>query len=359
MVTHRERHRRLLTQVIEWWDNDVTRLRVIKVVFWIMFLGSVSGTIYAWWKGSLPAWAVSAYVTFAATLVFATFSYAIKYASENEKRSFLYSVRSDQVEQWRFERNVLLEFARYCACDTFGHPWAATDNVIGGTIRSKLTHATWPRVNVGQILREDIRESVKDVHRTPSEAGFETIDLDFVAYSAETFIEITREIVAEIERTATQAAFSGRVRVRILTRDTSPGVEWLVPLTAEERRDVRYRDELSVRFTNVRKSALGEFEDGLRDVLAASRVEFQVKGYRVEPLLKGILVNKRKGVFGLYAIDELRSPKGWDYSGHAVAMCRADLDGKGFDGLAARFFNTWFEGVWSSTAFAHALTYRD
>lgn len=359
MTRDNKRQRRVLLQVIDWWDNDANRLRVIKSVFWIMFLGSISGTLYAWSKGSLPAWAISAYVTFATTLVFATFSYAIKYTGELEKQSFLYSIRSDQIEQWRFERDVLLEFARYCACDTFGHPWSEADNLLRGSVRSTVRRGGWPRVDAADVLRKDIRSCLNPgapVNAPPLGAALE---LDLVAYSSETFIELSREIVGEIEVARRVDGFDGPVHVRVLTRDTSDESDWLVPLTREQRRDGEYRDELSIRFTNVRKSALGEFEDSLKDVLSPDQVEFQVKGYRLEPLLKGILVNHQKGVFGLYSIDDLRSPKGWDYSGHAVAMCRADIEGKGFESLAGRFLAEWFDGVWSDNHRAHVLQYRD
>lgn len=356
--------RKVLLEVANWWENDRNRLRVIKFIFWLMFGGSVSGTLYAWWQGALPAWAISAYVTFAATLVFATFMYAIKHSSDQEKRSFLYTIRKGQLPQWRLEREMLAEFARYCACHTSGVKWSAASEVVPRNVRSKIATALWPTVNVASVLRGDIENIIAHIDTGgataqvgPPDPG--DLQLDLVAYSSETFIALSREIVNCIEGLTKSVSWKGRVRVRVLIRDMADGYDWLVPVTREERRDNEYASELRVRFTNVRKSCLGEFSEGLKEVLAPDRVDFQVRGYRLEPLVKGVLVNRARGVFGLYGIDELRSPVGWDFSGHAVTMCRADSGGEGYDVLAARFFTEWFENVWKDHQVSRAVDEGD
>jgi len=203
-------------------------------------------------------------------------------------------------------------------------------------------------------------EAAKQTGQSPGDDDL-VLSIDFVAYSAETLINLSRDISAEIDDVVQEsvqgahAPYEGLIRIRILIRDTTEGYEWLVPLATEHEKDREYATDLRTRFRNVQRSALKEFQESLKDIISPKQVDFHIRGYRLEPLVKGVMVDRSKGIFGLYTVDDLRDPEGWDYSGHAVTMCPCDKNGDFVQATCADFFRRWFELLWDNNQFTKSL----
>jgi len=371
-MTEIDQNRRLLQQSIDWWEADRNRLTAIRVLAYGLFLGSIAGTIYAGVKGSLPLWGVTVYVFFAVELVFLTFMYAIRHSGQEEIRRAVFDLRVSRLPQWQFERGMLFEFARIAACQAAGvdpHPPATSS----GRARSTNKKRPIPGVDGNEEVRALVRGEIHKMLGTDSygeggeeDAALEAIhqdsepqaknamepakqlSLSFVAYSSETFIELSREIADEIDNVlnSSDKSFDADIHVRVLVRDTSPSHQWLVPLARKERDDNEYGGELRTRFDNVRRSALKEFEESLKNLFPPRHVTFSVRGYRMEPLLKGVMVNATNGILGIYSVSDLKDPEGWDYSGHGIEFVKANVDGDTFEQAAAEFFNSWFDLAW-------------
>jgi hypothetical protein len=352
--------RRLLRQTVDWWEADRNRLFVIRAIAYLLLAGSIAGTIYSGITGVLPVWAATLYVFFAVQLVFMTFMYAIKHSSLEEVRRAVLEIRRGRLVQWEFERTMLAEFARFAACTSAGlDPTVPPPRTRRGRlIRSKPPVPAV--VDKAQEVRELTRRAL-EARATPDPALTEPLQISFMAYSAETIIDLSREILAELDEQLgddSRSLVTQAVAVRVLVRDTSDDHEWLVPLAENERDDEEYAADLRTRFRNVQRSALKEFEDGLKDIVPPRDVRFEVRGYRLEPLIKGIVFDGSEGMFGLYAIDELRDPDGWDYSGHAVDLCRVARGGEYFESVAFDFFSEWFEALWENDRYSHPLAHR-
>jgi len=335
-------------------------------VAYILFAGSVAATIYSGIKGVLPLWAFTLYGAFAIQLVFMTFMYAIKHSGAEEIRRSLYSLRRERVTEWKFTSEMLAEFARFAFCTSSGLDPAPLPPPGLTPRKLRQRKAPWPTVDISAQICKDVRSSLeskieeirkaRDENRRPDEKSL-LLELDFIAYSAETLIVLSREITAEIDDIlqASDVRFDGHVSVRVLIRDTTESSEWLVPLAVEEDKDIEYAADLRTRFRNVQRSALREFHEALKDILAPKQVDFRVRGYRVEPLVKGVLVDGSKGLFGLYTVSPLKDPDGWDYSGHAVTMCPCDVNGDFVQSTARKFLKDWFDMLWSSSGLTRSL----
>ena len=341
-----------------WWDADRNRLRIIRSLAYGLFIASAAGTIYSGVKGVLPTWALTLYATFAVQLVFLTFMYAIRHSGAEDIRHSKYSLRRERVVQWNLEREMLAEFTRFAFC---------VSNSIN-PLTPMITTAThrrlgsrkpvWPAVDstkevclyAKEALTHKLTEidNAKQSSQRPDERHL-SLELDFLAYSAETLINLSREVTAELEDVLqTFPKYDGTVRVRILVRDTTETSDWLIPLALDEERDLEYARDLRTRFKNVRQSALKEFQGSLKDIFQSKNVDFRVRGYITEPLIKGVLVDGERGVFGVYTVDELKDPEGWDYSGHAVTMCNCDIAGDFVQSASALFFKKSFNELWDS-----------
>ncbi len=360
-----QRHNKLLRRAVDWWESDRSRLILIRIVWYLLFAASVSGTVYAAWKGALPAWALTLYAFFVVQLVFMTFMYAIKHSGLQELRGALFALRRQRLVQWEFERAMLAEFVRFAACTSAGiNPTPA----VSKPNRRRLVRSKPPLPaveNRSEETRRLIRQAVQARATHPDAAGTaepsrkEPIVIKFLAYSAETLIGLSRDIVAQLDDTLSEECrLEEDLEVRVLIRDISGDHDWLVPLAVNEREDAEYAEDLRVRFRNVQRSALKEFEDGLRDVLPPRQVKFDVRGYRLEPLLKGLVVDDREGMVGLYAIDDLRNPTGWDYSGHAVDLCRVTAGGSYFENTGLQMYNDWFDKVWEDDHLSRNVNHR-
>ncbi len=362
MARSSKSQRRLLREASDWWDNDRNRLLVIRTTAYVLFAVSIAGTVYAGVNGDLPPWAMSLYVAFAIQLVFMTFMYAIRHSGEQELTRKIYTLRTHRVGQWVSERELLAELVRYAACSSAGvDPLQPALGSNQATRRSRKQKTPWPNVNAAEVVCASIREAVEHQLSSPS-AGTagnrEPIRIDFVAYSAETLISLSREILVELEEIRDEKkTLEIPVAVRILVRDTGEDSTWLVPLARDEARDIEYFDELRVRFRNVQFSALGEFEDGLAGILTPRNVDFTVRGYELEPFIKGLQVQRSGGVIGFYTVDELRNPEGWDYSGHGVPLCSMKSNGSYFEDLSASVFKRWFDEVWDDRTLCRNLDF--
>jgi hypothetical protein len=356
-----ERNRRLLVDVSDWWASDRNRLVTIRVIAYGLFLGSIAGTIYSGIKGALPLWAVTLYIFFAVQLVFLTFMYAIRHSGRAEVRRAQHDLRTRRVQQWEFERAMLAEFTRVSACLSAGI--SPDPEVVrqrrGGLVVQKLP---LPSVdNKNQQSRLLLRDAVL-VHLKPLDQSDDlekaasarplrskSIEIDFIAYSSETLIELSREMSSELDDILADA--DGKLddvdfHIRILVRDTSPEHEWLIPLARHESADEDYAADLRTRFRNVQRSELRRFEEALKNLTSPGQVHFSVRGYWTEPLIKGIMVNRTRGLFGIYTISGLQDPVGWDYSGHDIDFCLVDVGGSVFERTGANLFNDWFEVLW-------------
>jgi hypothetical protein len=335
-----------------------------------LFAASVAGTIYSAIKGVLPVWAITIYVSFAVQLTFMTFMYAIRHSGAEEIRRSIYDLRRQRVDQWQFEREMLAEFSRYAFCTA--HNVDPKPISQSGARRSRLrpNKAPWPTENptaeICKYVRDALKSKIEHVQaakqrrESPDDQDL-ILGIDFIAYSSETLINLSRDISAEIDEVVQDSLhqfhsrFEGIIKVRILIRDTTQGYEWLVPLATEEQKDKEYAADLRTRFKNVQRSALKEFQESLKDVVSPKQVDFHVRGYRLEPLIKGVLVDGSKGIFGLYTVDDLKDPQGWDYSGHAVTMCPCDRDGEFVSATAAHFLKRWFDLLWENNQFTKSL----
>jgi hypothetical protein len=351
--------RRILREAVDWWEADRNRLLVIRCTAYLLLAASIVGTIYSGVTGVLPVWAATLYVFFAVQLVFMTFMYAIKHSSHEEVRRAVLEIRRSRLIQWEFERTMLAEFARFAACTTAGlDPTVPTSRIRRGRlVRSKPPVPAV--VDKAQEVRELTRRAV-EARVAPDPVLTDPIQISFIAYSAETIIELSREILAELDEQLgddSRTLVTQAVSVRVLVRDTSDDHDWLVPLAENEREDEEYAADLRTRFRNVQRSALKEFEDGLKDIVPPREVRFEVRGYRLEPLIKGIVFDGSEGMFGLYAIDDLRDPDGWDYSGHAVDLCRIASSGAYFESVGFQFFSEWYEALWENDRYSRTLSH--
>jgi hypothetical protein len=357
-----ERNRQILLEMSQWWQSDRNRLMAIRILAYGLFFCSIGGTVYAGIKGALPLWAVTLYVFFAIQLVFLTFMYAIQHSGRTEIRRAMFDHRLRRQQQWEFERGMLAEFTRLTACLSAGI--SPTPSVIrpkrGGLIVQKLPLPAVENKNaeVRALIRQAIEPhlvetsegtSSDDASRSRMAAGQKRIDLEFIAYSSETLIELSREMTDELDDMLAFA--TGNINdvdfhVRILIRSTSPDHEWLIPLARHEHSDEEYAADLRTRFRNVQRSELKRFEETLKNLTSPGQVHFLVRGYWTEPLVKGLMVNNTQGLFGIYTISSLQDPPGWDYSGHDIDFCRADANGTEFERAAATSFNEWFNLLW-------------
>ncbi len=351
---------------MDWWESDRSRLVVIRIIWLLLFFFSVGGTGYAAWKGALPAWALTLYVFFAVQLVFMTFMYAIKHSGLEEVRNAIFRLRRHNLVQWEFERAMLAEFVRFAACTSAGLD-PTSPPVRGNRRRLVRSKPPLPAVeNRSEEARALIKRAVharakegSDSEPPPDVSRTGPVTIKFLAYSAETLIGLSRDMVAQLDDTLSEECrLAEDLEVRILVRDLASDHGWLVPLAMDEREDVEYADDLRTRFRNVQRSALKEFEDGLREVLPPAQVQFHVRGYRLEPLFKGLLVDDCEGMLGLYAIDDLRNPTGWDYSGHAVDLCRVGDSSSYFETTALKAFRSWFDKLWDDDYLSRAVNHR-
>jgi hypothetical protein len=356
-----ERNRRLLIRATDWWEEDRNRLGIIRFLAYALFLTSIIGTIYSGIKGALPIWAVTLYVLFAVELVFLTFMYAIRHSGKAEIRRAIFDLRLKRQSEWEFQRAMLAEFTRLTACLSAGIDPTMPDphSRRGRLVVHKLP---LPSVDKHEEAKALIRAAVMRFvpeqnpagsnvteHPRASEPDAKRIDLQFIAYSSETLIELSRTMMSELDDilTSSDLRLDGvEIHVRILIRDTSPDTEWMIPLARSERADQEYAADLRTRFRNVQRSELKRFEETLKDLTSQRQVHFLVRGYQAEPLIKGIMVDGYRGMFGIYTVSDLQDPPGWDYSGHDIDFCRAAKDGNQFESAAAQFFNDWFELMW-------------
>jgi len=355
------KNRKVMLSAINWWEEESSRLKVIRIIAYLLFAASISGTIYAAVKGALPAWGVTLYVFFAVELVFLTFMYAIRHSGDAEIRRSIFELRLKREMQWEFERSMLAEFVRLTACLTSGIDPELRPPLSqrGRRVAPKLP---FPTVDRNEEAKELIRQAVEPYFKNalqdslPSEqleatvANSNEISLDFIAYSSETLIELSRDMTAELDEllSSGDGTLDGvDIHVRILVRDTSPDGQWLIPLARNDAADAEYAADLRTRFRNVQRSELKRFEETLKNLVAPKQVHFFVRGYRVEPLFKGIMLNQSRGMFGLYKISDLQDPSGWDYSGHDIDFCRIEQEGGSFQTAVIHFFNDWFELMWN------------
>jgi len=340
-----------------WWETDRNRLAIIRFVAYALFAASVAGTVYSAIKSVLPTWAVTLYAAFAVQLVFMTFMYAIKHSGEEDIRHALYLLRAERVAEWKLERDMLAELARFAFCTSSS---IDPGNSLSSASPRRLgaRKPIWPPVDtrkeVCRLTRQALETKIANIEdarvndRPPAESDL-LLQIDFIAYSAETLISLSRDVTAEMDDLLQGSTrYEGSIRVRILVRDTSESSEWLVPIALDQHRDVQYASDLRTRFRNVRQSALREFEESLKVLFSPKQVHFHVRGYRTEPLIKGILIDGVEGIFGLYTIDELKNPDGWDYSGHAVTMSPCNIAGDFVQSTAAYFYKVSFNQLWES-----------
>lgn len=348
-----------------WWESDRNRVRLIRSLAYFLFAASISGTIYSGIQNVLPTWAITLYVAFAVQFVFMTFMYAIKHSGVEEIRRAVYDLRHENIEQWDFERRMLAEFARYAFCTVHDVDPAPTPPSTTRSSR-RARKLPWPSIQSSDVICSYTREALdtKLAAIREASASHSTVDeshlvltIDFIAYSAETLINLSRDICAELEDALSESdtRFTGTVKVRILIRDTDDINGWLVPLANDPEKDREYDSSLRTRFQNVQKSALREFQENLRDIIAPKQVEFRVRGYHTEPLLKGILIDGTKGLFGLYTISELRDPDGWDYSGHSVVMCPCNTQGNYVESTSANLLSQHFGWLWENRGLTRPL----
>ena len=100
------KNRKIILSAINWWDEESSRLQIIRIIAYLLFAASISGTIYAAIKGALPAWGVTLYVFFAVELVFLTFMYAIRHSGDVEIKRAIFDLRLKREMQWEFERSM-------------------------------------------------------------------------------------------------------------------------------------------------------------------------------------------------------------------------------------------------------------
>lgn len=358
------RDRSLLRATAAWWETDRHRLRLIRTVAYLLFIASIAGTVYSGIRGVLPVWAITLYAAFAIQFIFMTFMYAIKHSGEEEIRHSIYALRRERVPEWQFQTEMVAEFARIVFCTE--HRIDPAPPTPTGLSQLRQRKALWPAIDstaeTCKYARAALEEKLNNIQavqtekRPPSDESL-ALRLDFIAYSSETLITLSREVAAELDDVlqSTGTRYDGQIIVRVLIRDTSDSSQWLVPLAIDEEKDGEYASDLRTRFRNVSRSALREFQESLKDIFSSKQVDFRVRGYRLEPLVKGVLIDAKKGVFGLYTVSPLKDPDGWDYSGHAVTMCPCNVEGSFVESTAAGFLKSWFDLLWNSSHLSRSL----
>jgi hypothetical protein len=368
-MPQQQRQQSLLRTVAVWWESDSNRLRVIRVNAYGLLAASVAGSIYGAIRGVLPIWAITIYVAFVVQLTFMTFMYAIRHSGAEEIHRSVYELRRRNLPAWRFEREMLAEFAGFAFCTSHGIDPGPADLARRSSHRLRQAHIPWPQVDaVAEACRYVREQLVVKMGLTPDSVYTSTSDnnvdqvllIDLIAYSAETLINLTRGICLEIddvqrEIQGNEASFEGKIRVRVLIRDHRETLEWLLPLATDILNDSSYSHELRTRFRNVQRSALREFQESLIETTSLQQVDFQVRGYFTEPLIKGVMVDRSRGLLGFYTISDLMYPQGWDYSGHAVALCPCAIDGDYVSALSTSLFNRWFDKLWESEQLSRAI----
>lgn len=353
--------RNLVERAFAWWEAAENRLAVIRMLFYSLFLLSIVGAIYGAIAGSLPPWGISLYAAFGIQLVFLTFMYAIRHASDEEARRALYELRRDRVPEWQFERRMLVELARFAHCQASGIETSVHLDDVRGRGRGFRGRrgGEWPDIPANEILRSAFTEALDKRGAVAAAAGdsqaVEPLAIHVIAYSSETLLEFLRDIGAGLASLSDAGKTVPRLAVKVLVRDVSPEAKWLVPLVEDERGDVTYADELRIRFRNARETNLREFKLGLEEA-SPGEVDFQVRGYRVEPLIKGITVDRSVGIFFLYTVDDLAGPQGWDYSGHWNEWAKADSQGAYFEQFGLKALDSWFNLLWYEQRLSREVT---
>lgn len=344
----------VLRDLAEWWERDRVQTTAMRLLVLGLFVGGVVLGVYAN-QEEVPTWVFVVYANTVIALNYSMFMYAIKRNGEEEFQRSAYDLRKTHLQGWRFEREMLAEFVRFSLCTASGiNPSRqnASNNAPGGNLT--LARRPWPAVDANREICRYVRDDLEKMLDPPSsqepDRNASILTLDLIAYSSETFVNLSRQICCEIADVMEAHAKtpSMRVSVRVLVRETSERANWLVPVTTDREADRTYATELRTRFTNVRRSTLTEFRKSLRRLFQSANVDFQVRSYQTEPLLKGVIVGRRRGIFGIYTIDDLTWPSGYDYSGHAVTMSLCDEGGNAVQATAAHFLTRLFDELWDS-----------
>src|SRR5664280_3273257 len=175
-MSNDEGRRRALLQVVDWWESDRSRLLIIRVVAFGLFVASVAGTVYSGVKGFLPAWALTLYAAFTVQLVFMTFMYAIRHSGKEEIRKAIFDLRRSRIEEWRFHHNALAEYARLTACQAASMDPSLVE-ISNRRMRRTHVKAPWPAVPSKELEARRIVHSellgLSDVHNEQQDDGNE------------------------------------------------------------------------------------------------------------------------------------------------------------------------------------------
>jgi hypothetical protein len=171
------------------------------------------------------------------------------------------------------------------------------------------------------------------------------VRLEILAFSTETFLQPCIDAAREI---AVSKAHLDQVDIRILVRD--PSTQWLIPYIADQRADEEYVRDLKARFQQARDSWEGLILSEFAKVLPASKIRLEMKVYPFEPVFKGIVVDRRVGLVGVYPVDtttwrDIRDV--WDYLGHKAPMVEISKTAKSpFGASLFEMFLRWFDTLW-------------
>jgi hypothetical protein len=173
------------------------------------------------------------------------------------------------------------------------------------------------------------------------------LHLDILAFSTETFLPVcldaARAMVTQPEPKIQQ------VSIRILIRDTN--ADWLIPYLADPRADQQYAEELKVRFLHQQSNWSGLIVREFGRVLPTSKIRLEMRVYPLEPVFKGILINREIGLVGVYPLGTTswRGMQVWDYLGHEATMVRISKSAESsFERASFGLFLKWFDSLWQS-----------
>lgn len=178
------------------------------------------------------------------------------------------------------------------------------------------------------------------------------VKIDLFAHSGENCLALLRTALLDAQ---SNNARLKSLTVRVLVRDYD--TSWLIPRSVADGDEATasYKRELSARFAANLALAIDRIHDSFEDG-GAMVVDIQVRYYLFEPFFKFMLVNNRRGLFGIYPIEKMhkRGYRGqfWDYVGERVNLIDIGdtVEASGTEIQMCKSLASFFDTIWSNFA---------
>jgi len=180
------------------------------------------------------------------------------------------------------------------------------------------------------------------------------VDIQIYSYTGETMYPLIAAVLQE--KLTADLSGSGRVRVRILTRNPNH------PYILRDEQSVPAYEQYNA---DVSRRIIKSIQDW-RDLAHQFRsLDVQIRAYDFEPSIKCVLINGRQGYFGFYRIDPRHSKLidgeivvAPDWVAENSQLVELFHTRRGLQGLVLNWFRDWFETVWSDFSTSATLSMK-